>query len=139
MVIKVKELSAAVERGLPLLEAVKLKVSPSFWLGRQARRLRQEYNVLQTKRTELIKFWGEEIDPSGSLKTGTDIWRVRAINQGIFNKDFQELLESDIEIMLEQRPSEYLGEVEIEGTAFELLFFLFSDAEPPAPKEPPAK
>lgn len=114
------------------LAGMKLKIQPSFWVSRTFRKLEPEFQDWDRQRIELLKAHG-----ATEKAPGTGQFDVPDDQQAAVDEVFRELMESEIEIDVEQKPTRFLGDVQIEGMVLARLYFLFTDADQPEPAAAP--
>lgn len=129
--LKVKDVVDAWE-SLRALAGRKLKIQPSFWLGRQIKRLKATYESYEDSHGDLVK----ELGAQG--ENGKE-WRVKKENEKEFAAKIKDLLDADVTETIEPRPVAFLALEEIEPAILFNLWFLFTDEEPPSPTAPTPK
>jgi len=113
-------------RAVPALQTIsrlKLRPNPSFWLARVIQAVQGQLRTLEYRRIELVKEYGVEQTDQGWKVDPEDIEKSAQ-----FDKELQELLDTEVELDVPQRPVSYLGEmVEIEPAVLGELLFLFTE------------
>lgn len=103
------------------LLATKMKINPSFWLARQARKLREVLATFDQHNNDLIRELGREVRPGVfQIGPGDDSWAE-------YQRRLNELGDEAIEIGLEPRPVAFLGDIEVAPEVLVRLHFLFTE------------
>jgi hypothetical protein len=119
------------------LEAVKLPLKGKYWIGRVSDALSTEYTRIMTERNELIKEYGEEVNGqatiSHTLETEKDGVKTIVINPKLieFSKDFNTVLEQEIEVNCPKVKLSDLGSGDTEVDLTALLPFIDDEQEKP--------
>lgn len=100
-----------------------LKMQPSFWLGRQIRKLQIAFASYDESRTDLVHKYGE-------LGKDKQTWNVTAENDHKFRAEHKELLDAKFDESIEPRPVSFLKLEEIEPAILTDTWFLWTDEAP---------
>lgn len=124
MKVKLQQLwDANQEALLTLGNAKQANVKASYWIGKAMKKIISELTDLNNSRNELVKKYGSEKDGS---------WTVAKEKIQIFNKEFKELLDTEIDLNINKLPFEYVESIQLSPGEFMALDWLISE-----PKEQP--
>lgn len=85
---------------LTSIRAKRLPIKMSFVISRNLKKMEDVVQDIETKRSELIKQYGEK-DASGDLIIEEDD-RIKLTDTAAFIRDFSEILEADVTITLDK-------------------------------------
>ncbi len=105
------------------IEKMPLKVGPAFWLARQLRHLALDFSLAADKRNEYVAEYGVE-DPEAPGR-----FQVLPNRMKEYREATKPLMETVVEVEVDQRPAEYLGEIEVPPMWLRMAYFVFTEPE----------
>jgi len=103
-----------VKEGQPALMRVlnsPLEIKLAYRVKKIANQLTTEIKNIENARMELIQKWGEEVEEKGVKHTGT--FRVLPKNSDTFKKEYDKMLEKEVETNIAKIPAECLTTLRI--------------------------
>lgn len=91
---------------------MELKAKTSYQIIRIAREIESEYNLFQKTRQQLIEKYAQK-DDNGRAEVKNDQYQVLPENRDMFLKEYEELMQSTIDVNVEPIALEDFGEAHL--------------------------
>jgi hypothetical protein len=106
MKLKLKDIWASQQAMPKLINLDFANIKAAYWIGRNAKILDAEFTSLNEQRVKLVKEYGVEDKKSNK-------WNIPAENRAKFDKLFEELLETEVDLNINQISLDMLADVKL--------------------------
>lgn len=133
MKLKAGELYSSIPALMQLCQT-KMKLNPSFWLARQRKKVGAELFEYQEAQLALQAEYADLQTPLPEDASEADI-AARNARQTEYAEKSNGLAAEELEVAIEQRKAEFLGDVDVSADLLSALHYLFEDFESVEPKD----